>query len=86
MVNGSVTLSVGQVGGPAPLATISLSPTSVTAPGQATLTLSDHHAPGSLRPGAVYRVTVTATSGSNVQALTLFLLVGGTNVYLPTVR
>jgi hypothetical protein len=58
----------------------------VTSPGQATLTMTDHHPPGTLMPGAAYRVTVTATSGSNTQRLTLFLLVGGTYVYLPTVR
>ena len=39
-----------------------------------------------LMPGAAYRVTVTATSGSNKRTLTLFMLVGGTDVYLPAVR
>ena len=34
-ITGTVTLSASPVSGPAPLATISLSPTSVTAPGQA---------------------------------------------------
>jgi hypothetical protein len=85
-VSGAVTLSAGQPSGPAPLPTVNLSPSSVTAPGQATLTLTDHHPPGTLMPGAAYRVTVTATSGNNTQRLTLFLLVGGADVYLPSVR
>jgi hypothetical protein len=85
-VKGAVTLSVGQPTGPAPLPTVNLSTPSVTAPGQATLTLTDHHSPGTLMPGAAYRVTVTATSGSHTRTLTVFLLVGGTDLHLPAVR
>ncbi len=85
-VKGAVTLSAGQPVGPAPLPTVSLLPTSLTAPGKATLTLTDHHTPGTLMPGVVYQVQVTATSGSNTQTITLYLLVGGVNRYLPAVR
>jgi hypothetical protein len=48
--------------------------------------LTDKHAPGALQPGAAYRVTVTATSGSNTRTITLYLLVGGTARYLPVTR
>jgi VCBS repeat protein len=81
-----VTLSAGQPVGPAPLPTVKLSPTSLTPPGQAILTLTDKHPAGTLKPGAAYQVTVTATSGSNTRTLTLHLLVGGTGVYLPSTR
>jgi FG-GAP-like repeat/FG-GAP repeat len=83
--NGTVTLSAGQPVGPAPLPTVSLSPTSLTLPGKATLTMTDHHPAGPLMPGAAYRVQVTATSGSNTRTITLYLLVGGMNNYLPRV-
>jgi hypothetical protein len=85
-VQGAVTLAAGQPVGPAPLPAVVLAPASVTATGQATLTLTDQHAPGSLVPGAAYRVTVTATSGGDTRALTLYLLVGGTKIYLPLAR
>jgi hypothetical protein len=85
-VKGAVTLTAGQVVGPAPLPTISLSTTSLTTPGKATLTLTDHHTGATLMPGVAYRVQVTATSGQNSQKLMLYLLVGGVKGYLPIVR
>ena len=85
-IRGGVTLSVGTPSGPAPLPAVSLSPAGLTAPGQATLTLTDKHALGPLLPGAAYRVEVTATGGGSTRKLTLSLLVGGTARYVPATR
>lgn len=84
--SGPVSLSAGAPVGPAPLPDVQLSPSGLTPPGQATLTLTDNHAPGSLTPGAAYQVTVTVSAGSLSRTITVGLLVGGEQRYLPLVR
>lgn len=81
-----IDLAAGPVSGPAPLPTLSLGPTSLGGPGQATLTLSDQHSGGPLAAGVAYTVTVTATSGGATSTLTLSLFVDGQRAYLPHVR
>lgn len=63
--------------------TLNLAPTTITPPGQATLTLNDTHPAGPLVPGLVYNVQVTATGGGITRTTSVILLVGGTRVYLP---
>jgi parallel beta-helix repeat protein len=67
---------------PSPSLTLSLDPTVVTPPGQVTLTLEDNHTsvPSS---GLHYTVPITASGGGYTQSLSVQLLVGGLNVYLP---
>ncbi len=84
--NAPTSLSAGAVSGPAPLPTLTLSTTSLSGPGQATLTLADQHAAGPLLPGTAYHVAVTATRGSLTRQVTLTLIVGGARGYLPIVR
>lgn len=79
-----VTLAAGAPAGPAPLPAVSVSPPSLSGPGQATVTLTaSGDAP--LAPG-VYRVALTATSGATSRSLTLRAFVGGRSVYLPVAR
>lgn len=68
-----------------PNSTVNLSPTSFTASGQATLTLTDLHAPGPLIPGQFYSLPIVATGGGVTRTITVSLLVGGNKTYLPTV-
>ncbi len=85
-INAPISLSAGAISGPAPLPTLSLTPDSLSGPGQVTLSLTDQHTAGSLIPGAAYQVTLTATSGSNTRTLTVHMIVGGVSTYLPLVR
>jgi hypothetical protein len=90
------TLSVQPVGGfsatvtlvaasPSPSLTVSLVPSSIVPPGQATLTVTDTHSVASPWPVVWYYVPITATSGGVTQTTSVDLLVGGTRVYLPSV-
>jgi hypothetical protein len=69
---------------PSPSLTLSLTPTVVTAPGQATLAVTDTHV-GALLPGLWYGVPITATGGTVTQTTSVGLLVGGARVYLPLI-
>lgn len=84
--SGPVTLELGTVSGPAPLPGVSLTPASLTAPGQATVTMTDQHPPGPLQPGVVYSVPLTASGGGYTRTLTLRLIVGGSSSALPLLR
>jgi hypothetical protein len=84
--SGAVTLTLGELSGPAPLPSAALATSSLTAPGETTLTLTDQHGPGTLLPGAAYSLPVTATSGELSQTVTLRLIVGGTRTALPITR
>ncbi len=90
------TLSVQPIGGfgatvnlvaasPSPSLTLSLVPSVVTPPGQATLTITDTHVGTALLPGLWYTVLITATGGGFTQTSSVDLLVGGKRVYLPWV-
>lgn len=81
--NFSSTVNLSTVSPPSGLL-LNLSPTSLTPPGQVTLTLTDTH-PGPLTPGLWYSLAVTATSGSFIRNATMNLLVGGTKIYLPII-
>jgi hypothetical protein len=80
-----VTFSVRSIDGPAPLPAVNLSTTEVTPPGQVTLTLTDQHGSGALMPGAVYDVTLDATSAGDTRTLELNLIVGGVRTGLPLI-
>jgi len=51
-----------------------------------TLTVADNHEPGTeIKPGLSYTITVAATHVEATQRTTLWLLVGGTGIYLPLI-
>ncbi len=64
--------------------TLTLDPGVVELPGQATLTVTDTHA-GPLHPGLWYTFAITATAGEIVQETSIYLLIGGSRLYLPLV-
>ncbi len=78
--SGPVTLVAAS---PSPSLTLSLAPTGLTLPGQATLSLTDTHPTGPLVPGLVYVVPVTATGGGFTRTTTVKVIVGGVKTYLP---
>jgi hypothetical protein len=63
---------------------INLAPTVVAPPGTASLTITDTHA-GSLLPGVRHRIVITGSAAGLTEAETIWLLVGGVRLYLPTV-
>jgi hypothetical protein len=65
---------------------LNLFPSPITPPGQATLTITDLHAPGPLVPGAFYSLPIVASGGGITRTTTVNLLVGGTQTYLPLIR
>jgi len=70
---------------PSPNLTLSLAPTALTPPGQATLTVIDTHPGPVLLPGVWYTLPVTGTGGGITAATGVNLLVGGARVYLPLI-
>jgi hypothetical protein len=62
-----------------------LSPTSLTASGVATLTLTDTHPNGPLLPGLWHTRLIVASDGSQSRSSSIKLLVGGARTYLPVV-
>jgi hypothetical protein len=70
---------------PSPSLTLSLAPTAVDPPGQATLTLTDTHPGPTLLPGLWYTVPITASGGGCTQTTNVGLLVGGARIYLPLI-
>jgi hypothetical protein len=68
---------------PSPCLNVSLHPTALTPPQQATLTITDT---GSAPlPGRWYTVPITATGSGSMRTANVNLLVGGSRVYLPIV-
>jgi parallel beta-helix repeat protein len=80
--NGTVDLSASS---PSPDLIVSLEAEKATPPAQVTLTVTDTHS-APLPSGLWYTIPVTATSGELSESLDLYLLVGGTQVYLPLAR
>jgi hypothetical protein len=78
--SGTVTLAASH-----PALNLSVTPASLTPPGQATLSLTDTHPAGPLLPGVWYSVPVTATGGGLTRTTSLILLVGGARNYLPVI-
>lgn len=78
---GSVTLTATS---PSPDLTLELTPAQVTVPGQAALTVTDHHPGPTLLPGLWYAIPITAT-GSITRTASVNLLVGGARVRLPII-
>jgi len=70
---------------PSPSLTLSLAPTAVDPPEQATLTLTDTHPGPTLLPGLWYTVPITASGGDCTQTTSVGLLVGGARIYLPLI-
>ena len=80
---GSFTYTVDLVAtSPSAGLNLSLHPTALTPPDQATLTIADT---GSALPNRWYTVPITATGGGFTQTASVKLLVGGSRVYLPIV-
>jgi hypothetical protein len=65
--------------------TASLDPVVLTPPGQAILTVTDSHV-APLTPGILYTFTVSAEGGEFTTKADVWLLVGGSQVFLPIVR
>jgi hypothetical protein len=61
---------------------VSLDADQAVPPAQVALTITDTHA-APLPVGVFYTIPITATSGDLVQRINIYLLVGGTQVYLP---
>ncbi len=80
-LNGPVTLSAPS---PSPDLLVSLSPSVITPPDTAVLTLTDTHS--SVTTGIWYTVPITATGGGETQTAQAMLLVGGSQVFLPLVE
>jgi hypothetical protein len=81
--SGTVSLNVTN---PAPgYLTLELVPVSLTPPGTVILTVTDHHAPGSLPQGQSYPIPIVATGGGITRTATVSLLVGGNKTYLPVI-
>ena len=78
----SVTLTVAS---PSPNLGLQLNPTTLTLPGQSTLTVTNTYAGPILTPGVWHTIPITATGGGVTQATSVGLLVGGARVYLPLV-
>jgi hypothetical protein len=70
---------------PSPSLTLSLAPSALTPPGQATLTLTDTHSGSTLVPGLWYTLPTTGTGGGITQMASVDLLVGGVRTYLPLI-
>jgi hypothetical protein len=70
---------------PSPDLLLALAPSTLTPPGNATLTLTDTHPAGPLLPGLWYNIPLVATGGGFTRTATLTLLVGGDRVYLPVI-
>jgi hypothetical protein len=65
--------------------TVQLSASQVTPPATVTLTITDGHASGPLRPGVFYTLQLTGTSGAKTRTINAALLVGGYRTGLPLV-
>jgi hypothetical protein len=70
------------VSNPSPDLIVSLDADQAVPPAQVALTITDTHA-APLPVGVFYTIPITATSGDLVQRINIYLLVGGTQVYLP---
>lgn len=79
----TVMLSTGAV--PAGFS-LQLTPSSITPPGEALLTITDNNAPGPALPGTWYSFTINADGAGLSRSASLRLLVGGARVALPLVR
>ena len=64
--------------------TLDILPNNVTPPGQATLWVTDTHAPGDVAGGVQFTLPVTGTAGGQTRSAGVELLVGGQQVYLPS--
>ncbi len=64
---------------------LGLTPTTLTPPDQATLTVTDTHPGGPLLPGVWHNIPITATGGDITRTTTVKLLVGGTQSNLPII-
>jgi hypothetical protein len=80
--SGIVTLTTTN---PSPDLTVQLASTTLTPPDQTTLTVTDIHPAGQQRPGQFYTIPLIATDGTLTQTISVSLLVGGTQTYLPVI-
>jgi hypothetical protein len=65
--------------------TLDPTPTALTPPGEATLTVTHVSTNGTFLPGIVYTLPITATGGDLSRTTTVTLLVGGGRIYLPVI-
>lgn len=70
---------------PTPDLILALTPTALTPPGEATLTVTHVPGSGTFLPGVFYTLPVTATGGGLSRTTTVTLLVGGGRIYLPVI-
>ena len=75
-----------QATSPSNMLDVSISPSSIPAPGgTATLSVKSKHAP-SATTGAIFTIPIKASAGSNVQEIAVNLVLNGRHSYLPVVR
>lgn len=89
----TISVSAGESGSSAPVdltatitppgPTLSLSSATVTPPDMVTLTITDNHASGALKPGQFYTIQITGVGGGKTRTITSGLLVGGDKTFLP---
>jgi hypothetical protein len=79
--SGTVMLSASP---PSLSQTLIIDPENIELPGQATLTVMDHHT--NLENGLWYSIPVNGEVGEVIQQISIGLLVGGPSVYLPVVN
>ncbi len=82
---GPVTLSLGQVHGPAPLPTARVEPASLNGAGTAVVTLTASGAQRNLAVG-IYSLTLTVTGERGSRSLTLRAFIGGSEIFVPLLR
>ncbi len=80
--SGTITLLTAS---PSPSLTLSLTPTTFTTSGQASLVLTDTHSGEPPVPGLWYDLPITGTSDDLERSISIGLLIGGTQTYLPLV-
>jgi len=78
--SGNITLTLSIT----PAMNYSIQPENIAVPATATLTLTDTHT-GTLHPGIIHIVTVTAIDRGDTQTATARILVGGWRLYLPLI-
>lgn len=78
--NGDLDLTIGST---SPEVTAQLSPTTVTPPGYAILQVTDHHSGSNPVPGYFYSIPISVSGGGETKHATFYLLVGGTQTYMP---
>ena len=83
---GQANLSLSAPRGPTPLPAVSLSSTTLQAPGSVTITMTAPITPAAFSSGAVYAVDLLADNGRITRTMTLRAFIDGKRTFLPLTR